>query len=126
MSPVCRDRYKEAERLTACHFSFRVLQKELTQTLSLHPSYFTPALPQYLQTLLHQTVEGSCSGRLGYIIAVIDTVSVGRGKIVDQGAEFKITYKAIVYRPFNGEVVDGEVKSVNKVCRCRSLPASTR
>lgn len=32
------------------------------------------------------------------------------------GAEFKVAYSAIVYRPFRGEVVDGIVASVNKVC----------
>lgn len=35
--------------------------------------------------------------------------------MVDGGAEFKIKYSAIVYRPFRGEVVDGVVTSVNKV-----------
>lgn len=38
-----------------------------------------------------------------------------RGKVVEGGAEFKIKYSAIVYRPFRGEVVDGVVASVNKV-----------
>jgi DNA-directed RNA polymerase subunit E'/Rpb7 len=94
---------------------FRALQKELTQNLSLHPSYFTPHLKDYLFKLLNIQVEGSCSGRLGYVIAVIAVTDVGRGKVVEGGAEFKIKYRAIVYRPFRGEVVDGVVASVNKV-----------
>lgn len=65
--------------------------------------------------MLHEKVTGSCSGRLGYIIAVLDIKNVGRGKIVGGSAEFKIDYQAIVYRPFRGEVVDGVVASVNKV-----------
>ncbi|KAM0750223.1 hypothetical protein T439DRAFT_339777 [Meredithblackwellia eburnea MCA 4105] len=91
--------------------------KELTETLTLHPSYFTPTLPQYLQQLLHQKVEGTCSGRLGYIISVIDvTEGEGtRGKVVEGQAEFKMRYKAIVYKPFKGEVVDGTVSGVNKM-----------
>ena len=40
---------------------------------------------------------------------------MGRGKVVEGQAEFAIKYKAIVYRPFRGEVVDGVVASVNKV-----------
>lgn len=92
-----------------------ISQKEISQTLQLHPSYFTPSLKDYLVKLLNDTVEGSCSGRLGYIIAVLDVSDVGRGKIVEGGAEFKIVYKAIVYRPFKGEVVDGVVVSVNKM-----------
>ena len=92
-------------------------QKDLTEILTLHPSYFTPSLPAYLKLLLHQKVEGTCSGRLGYIIAVIEIKdeNMGRGKVVEGQAEFAIKYKAIVYRPFRGEVVDGVVASVNKV-----------
>ena len=72
-------------------------------------------MKEYLLKLLNIQVEGSCSGKLGYIIAVIEVTDVGRGKVVEGGAEFKIRYKAIVYRPFRGEVVDGVVASVNKV-----------
>lgn len=46
---------------------------------------------------------------------MISVTDVGRGKVVEGGAEFKIKYQAIVYRPFRGEVVDGVVASVNKV-----------
>ncbi|KAK4704997.1 DNA-directed RNA polymerase II subunit RPB7, partial [Phenoliferia sp. Uapishka_3] len=91
--------------------------KDLTEVLTLHPSYFTPTLPAYLKYLLHQKVEGTCSGRLGFIIAVIgiEDKDMGRGKVVEGQAEFAIKYKAIVYRPFRGEVVDGVVASVNKM-----------
>ena len=101
----------------------RCTQKTLSQTLSLHPSYFTPALREYLIELLHSTVEGSCSGRLGYIIAVLDFKPPSRGKIVEGGAEFTVSYTAVVYRPFRGEVVDGVVGSVNKVTL--SFPSAT-
>ncbi|SGY72981.1 BQ5605_C005g03245 [Microbotryum silenes-dioicae] len=89
--------------------------KELVQVVTLHPSYFTPALKDYLHTRLRDTVEGSCSGKLGYIISVLSIDDIGRGKVIEGGAEFRISYKAIVYRPFRGEVVDGVVASVNKV-----------
>ncbi|SCV69117.1 BQ2448_2137 [Microbotryum intermedium] len=94
-------------------------QKELVQVVTLHPSYFTPALKDYLHTRLRDTVEGSCSGKLGYIISVLSIDDVGRGKVIEGGAEFRISYKAIVYRPFRGEVVDGVVASVNKVIMAR-------
>ncbi|KDE08023.1 DNA-directed RNA polymerase II subunit rpb7 [Microbotryum lychnidis-dioicae p1A1 Lamole] len=89
--------------------------KELVQVVTLHPSYFTPALKDYLHTRLRDTVEGSCSGKLGYIISVLSIDDIGRGKVIEGGAEFRISYKAIVYRPFRGEVVDGVVASVNKM-----------
>lgn len=59
---------------------------------------------------------------MGYIIAVINVEDIGRGKIVEGGAEFKVAYSAIVYRPFRGEVVDGIVGSVNKVSSTLSPP----
>jgi DNA-directed RNA polymerase II subunit RPB7 len=86
----------------------------------MHPSYFNAALSGHLSSELRRQVEGSCSGRLGYIIAVIqeDAGESGyhRGRIMEDGqAVFTIRYRAIVYRPFRGEVVDGVVSSVNKV-----------
>ncbi|KAI5477931.1 DNA-directed RNA polymerase II subunit RPB7 [Pseudohyphozyma bogoriensis] len=88
---------------------------ELERTLTLSPSYFTPTLKAYLHTLLYHTVEGTCSGQIGYIIAVMGVTEVGQGKIVGGQAEFNIKYSAIVYRPFKNEVVDGVVASVNKM-----------
>lgn len=97
----------------------------------MHPSYFNPSLSAYLKLSLRRQVEGSCSGRLGYIIAVTadNLGSEGqeededesedrgmRGRIAEDGqAVFRLRYQAIVYRPFRGEVVDGVVASVNKV-----------
>lgn len=92
----------------------------------MHPSYFNPSLSAYLKLSLRRQVEGSCSGRLGYIIAVTqdnldqpegaDEDEGMRGRIKEDGqAVFRLRYQAIVYRPFRGEVVDGLVASVNKV-----------
>ncbi|GAA6042576.1 hypothetical protein JCM8097_003139 [Rhodosporidiobolus ruineniae] len=93
--------------------------KELTQDLIMHPSYFNASLGGHLSSELRRQVEGSCSGRLGYIIAVIDEVrgeTGHRGRIMEDGqAVFSIKYNAIIYRPFRGEVVDGVVSSVNKM-----------
>lgn len=109
----------------------------------MHPSYFNPSLSAYLKLSLRRQVEGSCSGRLGYIIAVTadnlgsegqpqddedgeagDEDRGMRGRIAEDGqAVFRLRYEAIVYRPFRGEVVDGVVASVNKV---RDLTLSSK
>lgn len=47
------------------------MQKELKHTINLHPSYFGPQTAEYILNKLHADVEGTCSGRLGYIIAVL-------------------------------------------------------
>ena len=51
-------------------------QKELKHTINLHPSYFGPQTDVYVRNKLHSDVEGTCSGRLGYIIAVLGVSSL--------------------------------------------------
>ena len=74
---------------------------------------------QYLESKLYADVEGTCSGQFGYIIAVVSILDIGKGMVVSGSgqAEFVTRYRAIVFKPFKGEVVDGVVKDVSKVCR---------
>lgn len=78
--------------------------KDLSLTITLHPSFFGPRLREYLKLKLLADVEGTCSGQYGYIVCVLDSskVDIGAGKIISgRGhAEFEVKYKAIVWRPF--------------------------
>ena len=106
----------------SCHqFS---LQKELTHTILLHPSYFGPRMLQFLESKLYADVEGTCSGAFGYIIAVVSILDIGKGMVISGSgqAEFVTRYRAIVFKPFKGEVVDGVVNNVNKVCKSTTIP----
>lgn len=51
------------------------------------------------------------------MIAVLEIVDVGNGIVLSGNgqAEFIITYKAVVFKPFKGEVLDGVVTQVLKV-----------
>jgi len=71
----------------------------------------------HLEQRLKHEVEGSCSGRFGFIVAVLHVVETGKGRVIPcHGlAEFSIRYMAIVCMPFKGEVVDGVVTRVNKM-----------
>ena len=93
-------------------------QKELTHTILLHPSYFGPRMLNYLESKLYLDVEGTCSGQFGYIIAVVSILDIGKGMVLPASgqAEFVTRYRAIVFKPFKGEVVDGVVNNVSKVC----------
>ena len=95
-------------------------QKELSHTILLHPSYFGPRMLQYLESKLYADVEGTCSGQFGYIIAVVSILDIGKGMVLPGSgqAEFITRYRAIVFKPFKGEVVDGIVNNVNKVSCC--------
>ncbi|KAH9479293.1 DNA-directed RNA polymerase II subunit rpb7 [Psilocybe cubensis] len=98
--------------------------KELTHTILLHPSYFGPRMLSFLENKLYSDVEGTCSGQFGYIIAVVSVLDIGKGMVLSGSgqAEFITRYRAIVFKPFKGEVVDGVVNNVNKMLdRSRSL-----
>lgn len=62
-------------------------------------------------------VEGTCSGKYGFIICVTGMGQVGKGSIREGSgtALFKVQYSCVVLRPFKGEVLDCVVSSVNKV-----------
>jgi len=93
------------------------LQISLEHDILLHPRYFGPTLLQTVKQKLFTEVEGTCSGTHGFIVAVttIDNIGVGeiqpgRGFVV-----YPVKYKAIVFRPFKGEVLEAVVTQVNKV-----------
>lgn len=75
---------------------------------------------QFLESKLYSDVEGTCSGAFGYIIAVVSILDIGKGMVLSGSgqAEFIMRYRAIVFKPFKGEVVDGVVNNVNKVSPC--------
>jgi DNA-directed RNA polymerase II subunit RPB7 len=94
--------------------------KDLALNLTLHPSYFGANMNDYLRQKLLTDVEGTCTGQFGYIVCVLDStnIDVGKGRIVPGNsghAEFEVKYKAVVWKPFKGEVVDGVVSSVNNM-----------
>lgn len=91
---------------------------KLTRSLDLHPKFFGPRLRQIINDKLVSEVEGTCNGRYGFIICVTTLADIGQGKIRDDGtgkASFEVSYNAIVFRPFKGEVIDCVVTSVNKM-----------
>ena len=74
-------------------------------------------MKDFLKQRLHAEVEGSCTGRYGYIIAVVSIEEIGSGRIQEGSglAEYLVKYRAIVLKPFKGQVIDARVASVNKV-----------
>ena len=83
----------------------------------LHPRYFGPQLTNIVKEKLYQEVEGTCSSAFGYIIQVTCIDQIGFGILNrDIGmAHYEIKYKAIVFRPCKGEVIDAIVQQVNKL-----------
>jgi len=78
----------------------------LERSVTLHPSYFGRNMHDLVTTKLVKDVEGTCAGDY-YIIAIMDTFDVSEGRILPGSglAEFTVGYRAVVWRPFKGEVV---------------------
>lgn len=92
-------------------------QKELSHTIQLHPSHFGPHMRDYLTARLKMEVEGTCSGRFGFIVCVHSIGEISKGFVLPclGLAEFIVSYTAIVCKPFKGEVTEGVITSVNKI-----------
>lgn len=92
-------------------------QIELQHELVVHPQFFGPKIRQTIKQLLYEEVEGTSSGKYGYIIAVTEIIDIGRGYLHQHRglATFLVKYRAIVLRPFRGEVVDALVSQVTKL-----------
>lgn len=76
-------------------------------------------MDQFLRSKLLTDVEGTCTGQFGYIVCVLDLakVDVGKGRVLPQSgtAEFEVKYRAVVWKPFKGEVMDAIVSNVTKM-----------
>lgn len=73
-------------------------------------------MKEYLRNKLYEDVEGTCDGSY-YIICVMDPTDISEGRVVpgEARAEYTIRYRAVVWKPFKGEVLDGTVSSVNRM-----------
>lgn len=87
--------------------------KSLEHRIDLHPSFFNSEATRYIEQKLFQDVEGTNTGTM-MIIAVIGIDEISEPKVAPGTgfAQFNVAYRAVVWRPFRGEVVDGEVSSV--------------
>lgn len=73
---------------------------------------------QFLEPKLYADVEGTCLGEFGHIIDVVNVLDIGKGMELPSSGQagFLTKYRAIGFKPFKDEVVDGVVTIVNKVC----------
>jgi DNA-directed RNA polymerase II subunit RPB7 len=92
--------------------------KAMERVVTLPPQFFGPALRETLERKLVDEVEGTCSGRFGYVVLVQDVSDIGQGRIQDGasgGATFSVKYTCLAFKPFKGEVLDAVVTQVNKM-----------
>lgn len=88
----------------------------LQHAILLHPRYFGPQLNNVIKEKLYREVEGTCLGSHGYVITITSIDNIGPGKLYSEGmACYDVKYRAIIFRPFKGEVLEAIVKQVSKV-----------
>lgn len=80
--------------------------RELERTMTLHPSFFGSHVEQYLKAKLHEEMEGNMLDNY-YIICIIDVKDIQEGRVVPGTgyAEYNLEFRAVVWKPFKGEVV---------------------
>merc|ERR1711907_511810 len=88
----------------------------LTKELELKPQRFTLNIQEDLKEQLFSEVQGKCTGRYGYQVAVKEIENIGKGRIQESGyAAFTVEYRAIVFRPVKNETLEAVVCVVNNV-----------
>ncbi|KAL2898839.1 DNA-directed RNA polymerase II subunit RPB7 [Bienertia sinuspersici] len=89
----------------------------LESNMQLHPRDFGARLHEKLVSKLMKDVEGTCSGRHGFVVAITGIEHVGKGLIRDRTGfvTFPVKYRCVVFRPFKGEILEAVVTMVNKL-----------
>lgn len=87
---------------------------DLERRVRIHPRFFGAKLLETLTQRLTQEVEGTFAGRHGFIVTVLKIQQPLPSGQLDESdstgsAIFPLCYKAIVFRPFKGEVLDAIV-----------------
>ncbi|XP_066347749.1 DNA-directed RNA polymerase II subunit RPB7-like [Miscanthus floridulus] len=89
----------------------------LERNMQLHPRHFGPHLRDKLVSKLIKDVEGTCSGRHGFVVAIMGVEDIGKG-LIREGTgyvTFPVKYQCVVFRPFKGEILEAVVTMVNKM-----------
>ncbi|KHG00811.1 DNA-directed RNA polymerase II subunit RPB7 [Gossypium arboreum] len=79
--------------------------------MQLHPRHFGRNLRENIVSKLMKDVEGTRSGRHGFVVAITGIENVGKGLIRDGAGfvTFPVKYQCIVFRPFKGEILEAVV-----------------
>lgn len=89
----------------------------LQKIVTVPPAKLGPLVNRHLEGYLRAAVEGKRLPDIGLVVAVLDIENpqLLEGRVLDNGnVTFHMTYIALVYKLFRGEVCDATVLSVVK------------
>ena len=89
---------------------------EMKKNIMLEPRFFGPHIYATLEASLLKEVEGLCSESHGYIICAYDVKSMDSGKVIAGvgSCVFRMSFKAVVFKPLLSEVLDAQVRIVTE------------
>jgi DNA-directed RNA polymerase subunit E' len=84
---------------------------KIQDTVRVDPSRFGESLEDVVLEICRASYEGIINPELGLIIAVIDVIDIGVGKLIpgDGAAYHDVTFNILSYKPEDHEIVEGEV-----------------
>ena len=87
---------------------------ELHDTIRLKPTYLSAGTKTTIEKQLKSNSEGQFKQGCGIILRVTQISKIGDGMVSCRTgcASYDITYKAIVFRPCNGQVVDAKISNI--------------
>lgn len=79
---------------------------ELEHIVTLHPSFLGPRVNDYIERQLINDLEGTFNGKF-LIVCILSSMDISEGRVVPgtSQSEFVVHYKAVVWKPFKGEIV---------------------
>ena len=87
---------------------------ELHDTIRLKPTYLSAGTKTTIEKQLRSNSEGQFKQGYGIILKVTQINKIGKGMVSCRTgcASYDITFKALIFRPCNGQVVDAKISNM--------------
>jgi len=90
------------------------LKTRLVDTVRIDPEQLGMPIMAAVGRALRDKLEGQIDKKLGALVAILDVVDIGDGRILcgDGGVYYEATFDALMYKPIMQEVTEGVVVEV--------------
>jgi len=90
------------------------LKTRLVDTVRIDPEQLGMPIMASVRQALRDKLEGQIDKKLGALVAILDVVDIGDGRILggDGGVYYEATFDALMYKPIMQEVTEGVVVEV--------------